>query len=467
MTDLSKCLDSAPNEDARKIIPVTEEDFEAWREALSPRAAAAVKASRFAGAAGSFAIVPGTEADDWYIATGIGGEDGDLWSLAHLPRKLPPGRYRYGGDLPNGSALGWTLAQYRFDRYRPSEDTEPRTLVLETKAEVDNLLMQAEAQALVRDLVTTPAEDMGPAELEAAIRTEAADRSATVETFTGEALLSENYPAIHAVGRAAAPGREPRLVRLDWQGSGANSTSKRLVLVGKGVCFDSGGLDVKSAAGMRLMKKDMGGAAHSIALARMVMAADIPVRLTLLVAAVENAVSANALRPGDVISTRAGKSVEIHNTDAEGRLVICDALALAEELEPDLVLDFATLTGAARVALGPDLPVMFANDDALAAAWLAAGEAEQDPVWRLPLWAPYDRMLASDIADFSNAAASGFAGAITAALYLKKFVGDGTSWAHLDTFSWMPSSKPGRPKGGEALGLRSAFAMIRARYTTD
>jgi leucyl aminopeptidase len=281
-----------------------------------------------------------------------------------------------------------------------------------------------------------------------------------VAVIAGDALLARTFPTIHAVGRAAAVGREPRLIDLRWGRKG----DPRLTLVGKGVCFDSGGLDIKPAAGMLLMKKDMGGAAHALALAGLVMAAKLRVRLRLLIPAVDNAIDGSAFRPGDIIRTRAGHSVEIGNTDAEGRLVLCDALALAGEESPDLIVDFATLTGAARVALGPDLPALFANDDTLANGLVAAAEAVGDPVWRLPLWQPYTEMLKSDVADFGNNASGSFAGAITAALYLEKFVDSKTPWAHLDTFAWMPAAKPGRPKGGEALGLRAVWEFIRIRY---
>jgi leucyl aminopeptidase len=273
----------------------------------------------------------------------------------------------------------------------------------------------------------------------------------------GEDLLRENFPAIHAVGRASH--RAPRLIELTW----GDPSHPRLALVGKGVCFDTGGLDLKPSDGMRNMKKDMGGGAHAIALAGLVMARRLPVRLTLLVPAVENAVGPEAYRPGEVIATRKGLSVEIDNTDAEGRVILCDALAYAAEGQPDLILDFATLTGAARIALGPDLPVLFANDEALAAHWIGAGEIERDPVWRLPLWRPYLRYLDSTIADLANAG-SRMAGAVTAALYLEKFIPEGHRWAHLDVYSWNDTDRPGRPRGGEAMALRSVFAMLKARY---
>ncbi|MGB3722276.1 MAG: leucyl aminopeptidase family protein [Pacificimonas sp.] len=461
MQDMNSYIAADRDQDARDILLVSESGFADWQDGLSPRGKAAVAAASFTGKAGTTAILHGGDADDWQVALGTGEEKDEVWMLAGLPAKLPEGRYRIVGDMPDAAALGWALGQYRFDRYLTDADTEaPRVLLLADERLVVETGRIAGAQALVRDLVNTPAEDMGPAELEAAIRAEGGEFGAKVSAVTGDALLTENYPAIHAVGRAAAAGREPRLVRLDW----GRSDARRLFIVGKGVCFDSGGLDVKSAAGMRLMKKDMGGAAHALALARLVMQADLPVRLTLLIPAVENSVSGDALRPGDVIATRKGLSVEIHNTDAEGRLVLCDALALACEEEPELIIDFATLTGAARVALGPDLPAMMTDDDSVAEALSESGQNVGDPVWRLPLWADYLPMLKSDIADITNAAAGGFAGAITAGLYLSRFVDSGMKWVHFDTFAWMPSPKPGRPKGGEALGLRASFAMIGDRF---
>jgi leucyl aminopeptidase len=299
---------------------------------------------------------------------------------------------------------------------------------------------------------------MGPAQLTQDVAALARQHRAKFREWAGPALLKANFPTIHAVGRGSH--RPPRLAELTW----GRANDPHLVLVGKGVCFDTGGLDLKTADGMRWMKKDMGGAAHAIALAGLVMQAKLPLRLTLLIPAVENAVSADAYRPGEVIRTRAGITVEVDNTDAEGRLVLCDALAYAVEKTPDLIVDFATLTGAARVALGPDLPALFANRDDLAAAVLAAGVSEADPLWRMPLWQPYARMLDSSIADIANAGPSRHAGAITAALYLQRFVPDAQAWMHVDVYAWNDSDRPGRPKGGEAQGLRAFFAMLKERY---
>jgi leucyl aminopeptidase len=281
-------------------------------------------------------------------------------------------------------------------------------------------------------------------------------------SVTQSKALAEGYPMVAAVGAAAAPGREPRLIELEH----GDRRHPRIAIVGKGVCFDSGGLDLKPSSGMRLMKKDMGGAAHALALARLIVRGRLPVRLHLIIPAVENAVSAAAFRPGDILKSRKGLSVEVGNTDAEGRLILGDALAKASEAEPGLILDFATLTGAARVALGPDLPALFANDDALAADLLAGGDTVSDPLWRMPLWTHYEEMLASDVADIGNMADAPLAGAVTAALFLQKFVPEETPWAHLDTFAWRPAAKPGRPKGGDALGLRATWEMLKNRYAS-
>jgi leucyl aminopeptidase len=312
---------------------------------------------------------------------------------------------------------------------------------------------------LVRDLVNTPAADLGPAELEQAVRQHAERFGAQVRVVSGEEL-SHGYPLIAAVGAAATPERAPRLIELEW----GKPDDPRVAIVGKGVCFDSGGLDLKPASGMRLMKKDMGGAAHALALAQLIMGERLPVRLHLLIPAVENAVSGAAFRPGDVIKSRQGLFVEIDNTDAEGRLILADALTRALEESPELIVDFATLTGAARVALGPDLPAFFANQDDLARDVEGAAAEVADPLWRMPLWDPYGEMLKSDLADLANSSSSPMAGCITAALFLKRFVPDETAWAHLDTYSWRDAAKPGRPKGGDALGLRAVFAVLERRY---
>jgi len=415
--------------------------------------------SGFEAAPGTFALVPDPAGKLVRVLVGVDPSD-PLAALAALPCALPEATYHLAaeGVLADAAlaALGWALGAYQFGRYRQPKRSPARLAV--SAAELQQLAPLAEATAQVRDLVNTPTEDMGPAQLSEAIRQLGKTHKAKVREWVGDELLAANFPTIHAVGRASH--RAPRLVELSWGKAG----DPKLAVVGKGVCFDTGGLDLKSSDGMRWMKKDMGGAAHAIALAGLIMQAKLPVRLTLLVPAVENAVAGNAMRPGDVIATRAGLTVEVDNTDAEGRLVLCDALAYAAEQQPGLIVDFATLTGAARVALGPDLPGLFCNDDALAQEALAASRKVADPLWPLPLWRPYRRMLDSYLADFANAGASRHAGAITAALYLERFVPAGMAWLHLDTYAWNDADRPGRPRGGEAMGLRAMFALLQERY---
>ena len=462
MTGLSPLLRPDKGQAATDVQLVDKAGFEAWLSAQPARTRQAAVAQGFRGEGFQLAILPG-ERDSWSAVLGVANVDSlSAWCLARAAESLPEGTYRVAGRGPGPAALGWLLGQYRFERYRKDPKANgPRILLTDEPARIDELVAIAESTFLVRDLVNIPAGDLGPAELQAAVEAVGKEAGARLSVTRGKAL-DEGYPMVAAVGAAAAPGREPRLIELEW----GDQRHPKLAIVGKGVCFDSGGLDIKPSAGMRLMKKDMGGAAHALGLARLIMTAKLPVRLHLLIPAVENAVSGAAFRPGDILKSRMGLSVEIGNTDAEGRLILGDALARAAEAEPELILDFATLTGAARVALGPDLPALFANDDDLAGAMLAAGTAVADPLWRMPLWKPYDEMLASDVADLGNMAEAPFAGAVTAALFLQKFVPAGTPWAHLDTFAWRPSAKPGRPKGGDALGLRAAWAMLRSRYGT-
>jgi leucyl aminopeptidase len=451
--------DSAAN--ALPLYVLERAQLDAWRATQPAAIGAWLDAQNFVAAAGTLMLLPG---DTGIAGAVIGiGDPLDPYSYAHAPFGLPVGDWQLAGELGADARaalqLGWGLGSYRFDRYK-TPLRKPARLVLEyadpKQADSETLHVLA-ASLRVRDLVNTPTEHMGPDELEAVAREIASAHGAQFEAITGDELLTQNFPAIHAVGRASH--RAPRLIALRW----GDQHHPHVVLVGKGVCFDTGGLDIKPADGMRNMKKDMGGAAHAIALAELVMAQRLPVRLTLLVPAVENSIGPNAFRPGEVVATRKGISVEIDNTDAEGRMVLCDALTYAGEQSPDLILDFATLTGAARIALGPDLPALFANDDALANAWIAAGMQRRDPVWRMPLWRPYLRYLTSNIADLANAG-SRMAGAVTAALYLERFVPPGQSWAHLDVYAWNDSDRPGRPAGGEALALRSAFELLKSRY---
>ncbi|HZF98508.1 MAG TPA: leucyl aminopeptidase family protein [Pseudoxanthomonas sp.] len=441
---------------ARPLHVVERAQLAQWRQAQSPAVDAWLDAQQYDAAPGSVLLLPGED--------GIAGalvaiaDPLDPYSYAHAPYALPTGDWALASPLEPAACaalqLGWGLGAYRFTRYRKPSRAPARLRLSDPDAESLDVL---EACVRVRDLVNTPTEHMGPDELEAAARAVAQAHGAGIEVIVGEELLARNFPAIHAVGRASH--RAPRLIALRW----GDADAPHVALVGKGVCFDTGGLDIKPADGMRHMKKDMGGAAHALALAGLVMARRLPVRLTLLIPAVENAIGPNAFRPGEVIATRQGLSVEIDNTDAEGRLVLCDVLTYAGEQSPEIVLDFATLTGAARIALGPDLPALFANDDALADAWIAAGERTRDPLWRMPLWRPYLRYLNSTIADLANAG-SRMAGAVTAALYLERFVPAQQKWAHLDVYAWNDSDRPGRPAGGEALALRAAFEMLKTRY---
>jgi leucyl aminopeptidase len=461
MTEVAALLQPDKGRPATPLHLVDRKGFDSWLKAQPARVRQAVLAQGFRGEGYQLAILPG-EQFEWSAVLGVADVD-ELgpWCLAKAAETLPEGKYRVEGRGPGPAALGWLLGQYRFERYKKSERTTgPRVLLTSEPARIEEIVRQAEAIALVRDLVNVPAGDLGPAELEAAVREVASEFGAEVAVTSG-AALDEGYPMIAAVGRAAVEQRAPRLVELEW----GDRRHPRVAIVGKGVCFDSGGLDIKPSSGMRLMKKDMGGAAHALALALLVMKSRLPVRLHLLIPAVENAVSGAAFRPGDVLRSRKGLTVEIGNTDAEGRLILGDALAKAAEGEPELILDFATLTGAARVALGPDLPALFANDEALAEALLAGGGAASDPVWRMPLWAPYEEMLASDIADIGNASDGPMAGAVTAALFLRKFVPEGLPWAHFDTYAWRGSAKPGRPKGGDAFGLRAAWSALSDRYS--
>jgi leucyl aminopeptidase len=459
MTDFSQFLSPDRGQPARTIHVVHPDRFEVWLAQQPARTRTAVAANKVVGKAGNRAILPGDAADDWAMLLVCNEDVTSPWRIASLGDGLPEGTYRLADGEPGAAMLGWCLAQHRFTRYRKAEPQAPRVLLTGEPARIEETVRLAEATALVRDLVDTGASDLGPAELEAIVDTLAKKHGATTSVTRGDAL-AEGYPMIHVVGQAASKDRAPRLIELEW----GDPAHPRVALVGKGVCFDSGGLDIKTSAGMRLMKKDMGGAAHMIALAGLVMAAKLKVRLHLLVPAVENAVAGNAFRPGDVLRSRLGLTVENTNTDAEGRLILGDALAKAGEGEPALILDFATLTGAARVALGPDLPPVFANDETLAADFLAAAAAAHDPLWRLPLWDGYDDMLKSDVADMVNAPDGGFAGAVTAALFLRRFVPKEVPWAHVDTFAWRPAAKPGRPKGGDALGLRAAWGLLKTRF---
>lgn len=438
-------------------LPVYLARGEALKETGADQDACAwARANGFRGSEGAFLPVPGSKGALGGAFFGLGS---DPLGPGKLARLLPEGAWHFAAppDAPELAALALKLGAYAFTRYGAKPTPDIRFAVPQgvDPAEVERL---AEGTCLARDLINTPANDMGPQALEEAVRRLAQTHGAQVQVTAGDALLAENLPMIHAVGRAGA--QAPRLIDLRW---GAQAMPK-VTLVGKGVCFDTGGLDIKPASAMLLMKKDMGGAANVLGLAATVMAGKLPVRLRVLIPAVENAIAGNAFRPGDVLTSRKGLTVEIGNTDAEGRLVLADALALADEEAPDLMIDMATLTGAARVALGPDLPPFYTHDEALAAALCEAAETVADPLWRMPLWRPYRDKLRSKVADTNNVTADGFAGSITAALFLERFVEKAGAWAHFDIYGWNPSEKPASPVGGEAQGIRAVERVLRQRY---
>jgi leucyl aminopeptidase len=438
---------------------VTDANWPALRQTLDAGAQKFADAAGFEPKPGQCLPLPGADGVSG-VLFGLGppGQN-DPFLPGQLPGLLPAGTYRFGNSPPDSrlAALAFALGSYRFARYRKPQAKAVR-LELPDGVDGADLSRIVEAVTLARDLVNTPANDLGPSELEAAARALAARHGASVRAIVGEALLAENFPLIHAVGRAAA--REPRLIDLRW----GDPAAPKVTLVGKGVTFDTGGLDIKPESGMLIMKKDMGGAAGVLALAHMAMDRGLKLRLGVLIPAVENAISGSAFRPLDVYGSRKGLTVEIGNTDAEGRLVLADALALADEEAPDLVIDLATLTGAARVALGPDLPPFYTDDDALAAELAACAAAENDPMWRMPLWQGYESMLESKVADVRNVGTGSFAGSVTAALFLKKFVAAAKRWTHIDVYAWTPAAKPARPEGGECQAARALYALLKARY---
>jgi leucyl aminopeptidase len=439
---------------------VTAANYPDLRERLDAGVRAFADAAGFEPKAGRHLLLPG--------ASGLGGilfgleganEAKDLFLPGRLPQHLPAGVYRFANEAHDArlAALAFALGAYRFTRYRKAER---RQVKLELPQSIDrgDLERVVEAVTLARDLINTPANDMGPAELEAAARSLAARHGADIRVIVGEELLTENFPLIHAVGRACE--RAPRLIELKW----GDKDDPRVSLVGKGVCFDSGGLDIKPESAMLLMKKDMGGAASALALAHMIMDRGLKVQLTVVIPAVENSISGAAFRPRDVYPSRKGLTVEVGNTDAEGRLILADALALADESAPELLIDMGTLTGAARVALGPDLPPFYTEDEALAAALARHAATENDPLWRMPLWQPYSALLDSKVADLNNVSTGNFAGSIICALFLKRFVEAAKAWLHIDIYAWTPTAKPGRPEGGECQAARALYALIAARY---
>jgi leucyl aminopeptidase len=446
-------------------VPITFVNASSWvehRDRLDSRVRAFADAAGFEPKAGRHLLLPGSEGALAGVLFGIESADDphlDLFRPGALCGLLPAGAYRFA-NAPHDSRLGalaFALGNYRFTRYRKQEAKELR-LELPGNVDGDDLTRIVEGVFLARDLINTPANDMGPSELEEAVRTLAKRHGAEMKAIVGDDLLIENFPLIHAVGRAAT--RAPRLIDLTWGDPG----HPKVTLVGKGVCFDTGGLDIKPESGMLNMKKDMGGAATMLALAHMLMDRGLKMRLRVLIPAVENSIAGNAFRPRDIYRSRKGITVEIGNTDAEGRLILADALALADEEAPDLIADMATLTGAARVALGADIPPFYTDDDALAAALAGTSASENDPLWRMPLYRPYDQLLDSKVADINNVTNSSFGGSITAALFMRRFVTTAKAWLHLDIFAWNQTTRPGRPEGAECQAARAVYALLAARY---
>lgn len=443
--------------DAIPVVPVTREDLSDREDAVREWS----RATGFDGKPGDIRFVPDSSGRLGKVLIGIDGSR-HMWSLAGLPARLPAGEYLL--DAPDLDAdraglwtLGWALGCYAFDRYAAKSRPAAHLVVPGgvDRAEIESC---ASSVALVRDLINTPACDLGPRELAGTARELADDAGADIQVIEGADLLVHDYPSIHAVGRAAS--RPPCLIDMRW----GDPEHPAVTLVGKGVCFDSGGLDIKPAAGMLHMKKDMGGAAQVLGLARMIMRAGLPIRLRVLVPAVENAISGDAFRPRDVLQTRMGLTVEVGNTDAEGRLILSDALTEAAREQPEMIVDFATLTGAARVALGADLPALFCNCDDLSDALQDHARRQEDPLWRMPLWPGYRKQLESKVADISSTGTGGLAGAITAALFLERFVSPATAWAHIDLIAYNPTGRPGRPEGGEAQGMRALWSLLRERF---
>lgn len=437
------------------ITPVISTQFTAFLKKCTPKEQAWLKANEFKAASGEICLMPSDKGGLDSVLLGLANKD-DLEAFAKCAMKVPEGKYFLDKKIAIEAAVFWGLAQYRFNQYKPKPNC-PRILVL-PNSQLKEVVALVESTAVIRTLINTPTEDMGPEHLAHALDTLSKKHEALFSEVVGDDLLTENFPAIHVVGRASH--RPPRLLRMRW----GKAKNPLICLVGKGVCFDTGGLDLKPSDGMRNMKKDMGGAAHVIGLADLIMTMNLPIQLEVLIPAVENAVSGNAYRPGDVISTRKGLRVEIGNTDAEGRVVLSDALTLACELKPALIIDFATLTGAARVAVGLDIAALFSNHQETATTLQMLGEKHNDPIWQLPLYQPYRSLISPDIADLCNSATSGYGGAITAALFLESFVSSKIPWVHFDVMAWNNSARPGKPAGGEALAVRAVYEYLKQRF---
>jgi len=450
---------------ATQLWLLYEDEVEGWRVGLAPLARQWLAEQNFKAEKHRVVLLPDSGGAMACAAAGLGKRQGalSLWHAAGLPERLPARRFRLAQEFAAAEAtqlaLGFAYGAYRFDRYRSCKN-ELASLEPPSNADMAYVAHAAESLRMARDWINTPASDFGPAQLAEAARQLAARHQAGFKEWIGPELLAANFPAIHAVGRASSEA--PRLVELRWVPPGGEAYP-RVTLIGKGVCFDSGGLDIKPSSGMALMKKDMGGAAVALSLAHLLMSVKIRAQLRVLVPAVENAISGNAYRPGDVLATRKGLTVEVGNTDAEGRLILCDALAFADGEHPALIIDFATLTGAARVALGPELPALFGNEEHVVHELARAAAAEHDPLWPMPLWAGYEDELASKIADLNNVASSTLAGAIFGALFLKRFVTE-SPWVHIDLYAWNSKDRPGRAVGGEAQALRGVYRYLVERF---
>ena len=458
---LLQCFYEDNNAASIPIHIVLQKDYKEWRKEQPKYVQNWLETSGFKAKATQHISIPDEQGAVACVLV-IAKQKNPIWSLGSCSHTLLAKHYHiasaYKHEIVDSYFIGWGLGCYRFQDYKK---TKQEIAKLSIKTAQNKKLVQAivESVALVRDMVNTPASDMMPQDIAKYIEELAKEHKASLRTFVGDELIEENYPVIHAVGRASV--HPPQLLELRW----GNAKHPKVTLVGKGVSFDSGGLNIKPGVGMRLMKKDMGGAAHVLGVANAIMRLNLPIQLHVLIPSVENAISSNAYRPGDVLISRCGKSIEIDNTDAEGRLILCDALSKAIEDEPELLIDFATLTGAARVALGTEVPAFFSNNKVIADELYQAAESVYDPVWQLPLHTPYRHMLNSDIADIVNSASSGYGGAITAALFLKDFVPDTTRWVHIDVMAWNLRARPGRPKGGEAMGMRAIIKLLQQRYT--
>lgn len=448
-----------PTDYVVNLVPVCQSEFNDWFARQDDFCKNWVQTTGFVAKPYSRCFLPDPEGRLLHVYLGVTNLE-DIWAFADLANSLPEGKYQFVSlasnfDI-NNAALGWALGAYTFNRYKAA-NRAPAQLVLPEEIDDKQLTALIESMYLIRDLINTPSADMGPAELAQSMQVVAQQYSAQFKQLIGKQLQQE-YPALYTVG--ASSQREPRLLELRW----GNPQHPKITLVGKGVCFDSGGLDIKTASGMLLMKKDMGGAAHALGLAKLIMAMNLPVSLRVLIGAADNVIAANAYKPGDIITTRKGLTIEVTNTDAEGRLVICDALTAASAEQPDLLLDFTTLTGAARIALGTDVPVFFCNDEKVTQDLNAAAKKAQEPIWQLPLYAPYRELMESPIANMINSSNNGYAGAITAAVFLQEFIDASIPWVHFDLMAWNLPNRPGRPQGGEAMAIRAVWQYLCKRY---